>query len=152
MSRLRLPAVLLGAIATTALATEEDSQTTAADAAVISVSVSNVESAEGTIDCALFSSETGFPMDASEAVGIRHDARPGTVECRFENLSAGTYAVAVSHDENGNGKTDTNFVGIPKESWGVSNNVRPKMRAPKFDEAAFALKAGQVLAIEVKIK
>ena len=152
MIRSFITCALVGALGTdVALAEDAVPESPTATAEVI-VYVSNVTSDEGNVDCALFSSEAGFPMDASLGVQIRHSARTGTVECRFENLTAGSYAVAVSHDENMNGKTDTNFLGIPKESWGVSNNVRPKMRAPKFDEAKFDLDEGQALTLEIAIR
>jgi uncharacterized protein (DUF2141 family) len=115
------------------------------------VSVSGVASEKGEIGCALFRSGAGFPMDGSKATRVWIPAKPGTVECRFENVSAGEYALAVSHDLNGNRKTDTNFVGMPKEDWGVSNNVRPRMRAPRFEEARFAVKEGEVVRLEVKV-
>jgi uncharacterized protein (DUF2141 family) len=72
------------------------------------------------------------------------------VTCRFEALAPGDYAVAVSHDLNGNKKADTNFVGIPTEAWGVSNNVRPGLRAPRFDEARFSVPAeGATIAVRI---
>ncbi len=116
------------------------------------VVVSNLDTGKGVIACALFSSEEGFPMDASPELQIRKDAQTGINECRFQNLAPGTYAVAVSHDENENGKTDTNFLGIPKEAWGVSNNARPRMRAPRFKEASFELAEQQTLQLEVSVK
>ena len=125
-------------------ATEENSQ--------IIVRVTGVASKEGKVDCALFPSKDGFPMNPSRAIRKRKDAKKGAVECLFENLSAGQYAVSVSHDKNDNGKTDTNFFGIPKEAWGVSNNARPLMRAPEFDEAVFDLEIDETLNIEIAIK
>jgi uncharacterized protein (DUF2141 family) len=104
----------------------------------------------GEIGCALYASAAGFPLDAARAAATQvHPARP-SVACRFEGLAAGTYAVAVSHDLNGNRKTDRNFVGIPKEAWGVSNGVRPAMRAPRFDEAAVKVNGATEIAIEVR--
>ena len=156
MFRFSVSFLLLVALGT-AVASAEDAEAPATEietvtgGAEVIVYVSNIASDKGNVDCALFPSEAGFPMQGSDALQSRHSARPGTVECRFENLSAGTYAVAVSHDENQNGKTDTNFLGIPKEAWGVSNNVRPKMRAPRFDEAAFDLADGQTLTLEITV-
>ncbi|MBY0372707.1 MAG: DUF2141 domain-containing protein [Bryobacteraceae bacterium] len=115
------------------------------------VTVSGVTSGKGEIGCALFRKAAGFPMDGSKAMRVWIPAKPGNVECKFENLSAGEYALAVSHDLNGNRKTDTNFVGMPKEDWGVSNNVRPRMRAPRFEEARFAVKEGEAVRLEVKV-
>ena len=51
------------------------------------------------------------------------------------DLAPGQYAVIVMHDENDNGKFDMNFMGIPAEGYGYSNNPRV-MRKATFDEAA----------------
>jgi uncharacterized protein (DUF2141 family) len=50
-------------------------------------------------------------------------------------LPKGNYAIALFLDENGNGKMDKNFMGIPKEKYGFSGSVRPTFRAPTFGEA-----------------
>ncbi len=106
-----------------------------ARAADLVVKVVGIRSGTGEIGCALFRAPDGFPMDPAQAVVQWQPARPGELECRFNGLKRGVYAVAVSHDLNGNHRTDTNFLGIPTEDWGVSNNVRPSLRPPKFDEA-----------------
>lgn len=59
---------------------------------------------------------------------------------KFAQLPAGRYAVQVMHDANDNGKLDTNFVGMPTEAYGFSNNPS-LMRKARFDEAAFDLPA-----------
>ncbi len=115
------------------------------------VTISGVTSGKGEIGCALYRDPAGFPMDASKATSVRIKAKTGTVECKFTGLGPGSYALAVSHDLNSNRKTDTNFVGMPKEDWGVSNNVRPRLRAPRFDEARFELKDGVSARLEVRI-
>jgi uncharacterized protein (DUF2141 family) len=115
------------------------------------VTVTGVASDKGEIGCALFRAPEGFPMDSAKATGLWQKAKTGSVECRFTNLSPGSYAVAVSHDLNANRKTDTNFVGMPKEDWGVSNNARPRLRAPRFEEARFDVKEGEAVRLEVKV-
>lgn len=121
-------------------------------AADLVVRVTGIASAQGEIGCALYSSAGGFPMDPAKASGVWVKAQTDAVECRFAGLRPGAYALAVSHDLNGNRKTDTNFVGMPKEAWGVSNNVRPRMRPPRFEEARFEIKDGEAVArLEVKI-
>lgn len=57
----------------------------------------------------------------------------------FEDLSPGTYAVAVFFDVNDNGKMDKNFLGIPKEKYGFSKNIYPLMRAATFKESSFLI-------------
>lgn len=115
------------------------------------VSIKGLASERGEIGCALFREPPGFPMDSSKATSVWVQAKTGVVECRFAGLSPGWYALAVSHDLNGNRKTDTNFVGMPREAWGVSNDVRPRLRAPRFDEARFELKEGDAARREVRI-
>ena len=104
-------------------------------AAAIEIVVSGIGGDKGEIGCALYSGEDGFPMEPERATRQWLPARAGAVTCRFEGIGAGRYAVAVSHDLNGNRITDTNFLGIPTEPWGVSNGVRPSFRAPTFEEA-----------------
>lgn len=121
-----------------------------AAAAELRVQVSGIRSAEGQIGCALFAEARGFP---GEGATVRRvvPADPKGVECRFEGLAPGSYAVAVLHDLNGNGRNDTNFLGLPTEDWGVSNNVRPTLRAPRFDEAAVEVKDGPAVVIGVTV-
>ena len=90
-------------------------------------------------------------MDTSVPVRQWHPARTAGVECRFDGLESGDYAVAVSQDFNGNRETDTNFFGIPTEPWGVSNNVRPTLRAPTFEEAKVRITPGVDVTIDVKV-
>jgi len=75
----------------------------------------------------------------------------GFATISLENIAFGTYAIAAFLDENGNGKMDTNFFGIPKEKYGFSNNVRPMMRAATFKEAAFVV-TNKESTIHIKLK
>jgi len=54
-------------------------------------------------------------------------------------IEPGTYAVLVAHDVNGNKKVDKNWLGVPIEPIGVSNNLKSKLRRPTFAESAFNL-------------
>jgi len=57
----------------------------------------------------------------------------------------------VFHDENGNGKNDRNFLGIPKEPYGFSNNARRKFGPPTWTEAKFAVSSPAVV-VEIQVK
>jgi uncharacterized protein (DUF2141 family) len=62
-----------------------------------------------------------------------------------------TYAVCAFHDENSNKKIGTNWIGIPKEGIGVSNNAKGNFVPPKFDDAKFAFnKPEQTITISLK--
>lgn len=89
-----------------------------------------------------YTSADGFPNDTKKAVATAN-AKPkdGKATCSFAGVAPGGYAVALFHDENDNAKMDTNFIGIPKEGYGFSNNARGRLSAPTFEQAAFSLKA-----------
>ena len=99
-----------------------------------------VSNDKGLIRITVFSKEDGFPEDSEKAVKtISVPAQQGVVRVVLNKLPAGNYAIAVLHDENKNGKLDTNLVGYPKEGYGFSNNNLPTFRAPRFEEAAFTM-------------
>lgn len=52
---------------------------------------------------------------------------------KFWNIPNGRWGVMAFQDSNGNGKMDKNFMGIPTEGYGMSNNPRLH-RAPVFDD------------------
>ncbi len=122
-----------------------------AQASEIVVAVHGVASDIGEIGCALFSEPKGFPLNTSSATMQWYPAHRSGVTCRFTGLNPGMYAVAVSQDLNGNHRTDTNWLGIPTEPWGVSNNVRPTLRAPRFGEAAVQLLADAKVTLNIEV-
>ena len=106
----------------------------------IHVQVLNIRNSTGTVDCALFESPEGFPTEvlrsATNVMVIK--VRKTQARCDFEDIPPGRYALAVIHDENMNGKLDTNVLGIPTEGYGFSNDVKGLFGAPAFSAASFA--------------
>ena len=102
----------------------------------------------GLLRVALFAAAAGFPRDQSAAVQRREVPRRSTSDTVvFADVAAGRYAIAVHHDENGNGALDTNAFGIPREGWGASNDPRPRLRAPRFEEADFEIARDRLLVV-----
>lgn len=122
-----------------------------AKAAELTVKIES-DLADGTIGCALFSNPKGFPIDAAGAIQKFSQNTPTGTEFVFSNLKSGKYAVSVMNDQNGNKILDKNLLGIPKEEWGVSNNVRPTLRAPKFEEAVFEIDEKSDLTLKIRIQ
>lgn len=120
-------------------------------AAGVAVQVSGVASSQGQVGCLIFDQADGFPKVVDKAIKQQTQPAAPTVTCTFVDLSARNYAIAVNHDKNSNNKVDTNLLGIPKEEWGVSNNVRFKLRAPTFKEAQFSLTEGQQLTMTIEV-
>ena len=66
------------------------------------------------------------------------------------DLPEGTYAIALFVDANENLKIDKNFLGIPKEQYGFSNNAMGKLSGPSFQQAKFQVKGNTVQSIKLK--
>ena len=101
--------------------------------------VLGIRNSTGTVACALFESSAGFPIEflhsATQVMVIK--VRESRARCDFEDIPPGTYALAVIHDENMNGKLDTNAFGIPREGYGFSNDAKAWFGAPSFEAASF---------------
>ncbi len=126
-----------------------------AGAGELRVTVEGIRSAHGTVLIGLYDSPESFEkaVEASDKEGFLIDPdRFGAVALRanaalksavvFSNLEPGRYAAVAFHDENGNGKLDQNFLGIPAEPYGFSNDVQGVLGPPTFDHAAMALGDG----------
>jgi uncharacterized protein (DUF2141 family) len=104
------------------------------------------------VGCLIFNAPDGYPEAHERAHKAAHvPILSGTAVCEFKNLVAGEYAAIVIHDENSNGVLDKNFLGIPREGYGASNNVRPAMSAPGYKESAFKVTVGAPTTISIKM-
>jgi uncharacterized protein (DUF2141 family) len=105
----------------------------------ISVHVHNVVSSKGHVNVAVYNSDATFlSFDGVFKTGTEV-AHEGLVQLIIDDLPPGEYALAVFHDENGNGKLDTNWLGIPKEKVAFSNAKMKTFGPPKFKECAFQI-------------
>ena len=106
----------------------------------IHVEILDIRKSIGTVACALFEAPEGFPTkylhSATNIMMIK--VRDRQARCDFLDIPPGTYALAVIHDENMDGKLGTNSVGIPTEGYGFSNDASALMGAPSFGAASFA--------------
>jgi uncharacterized protein (DUF2141 family) len=118
----------------------------------IHVQILNIKNSTGKVACALFESPIGFPTEflhyASNIMGLK--IRKTQARCDFEDIPPGTYAIAVIHDENMNGKLDTNVLGIPTEGYGFSNGAKGVLGAPSFSAASFTYD-GRALEMTVNL-
>jgi uncharacterized protein (DUF2141 family) len=110
------------------------------DAGAVTVTVDGFRNDSGHARIALFNRDDGFPdSDTAPLKKTTVAIVKGRVQVKFEGLPAGDYAVSMYHDENDDAKFNKGMFGIPKEGYGVSNNVIHRLRAPNFDEARFRI-------------
>ena len=105
----------------------------------LSVEVQGVKSSIGSIKIAIYNRSQGF-LKFEEVFKVdRIAAKEATTTFKIMDLPNGEYAVAIFHDENGNDKLDTNWLGIPKESVAFSNAKIKTFGPPSYRECAFNL-------------
>lgn len=71
---------------------------------------------------------------------------------RYTDLIPGNYSVEAFHDQNNNGKLDTNPFGIPREPYGFSNNVRGNFGPPDFDLTLFQVSGMTTTKIRILLR
>lgn len=135
---------------TTPAATEP---TAAPTGATLTLQVTGLRNDTGQVLVRLYVGGKGFPGSPSSDVlrSARVPVRQRFSALTWEGLPPRRYAVSVCHDEDKDNACDTNFLGIPKEGVGASNNPKPRLGAPSFDAAAFDLPAsGGSLIVTVR--
>ena len=111
-------------------------------AADLEITVEGVRNAKGTVRLVLHDKPEKFPRGKATA-HLDLAARKGTVRGVLSGLAAGTYGLSLLHDENDNGRMDSNFIGLPKEGYGFSNDARATLGPPSFAAAAFTVGPGR---------
>jgi uncharacterized protein (DUF2141 family) len=109
----------------------------------VDISITNLRSTRGNVLICLTRNSARYP-DCRGDAGARTISVPATAPTtRVTGLAPGTWAIAVIHDENGNGRIDTTL-GIPREGVGSSRNAPLRMGPPRFADASFAVSTGTV--------
>lgn len=109
----------------------------------IHVAIDGLRSDKGQVICSLYSSAGGFPKNYGKAIAHTKSLIVNRrANCVFSGIQPGTYAISVFDDENSNGRLDTNFLGIPRESVGASNNAKGHFGPPSFHAASFGYTGG----------
>ena len=119
---------------------------------IIKVQIEGLQEAKGQICYSLFDRSKGFPDSKdntlrAECLSIKEQLPVLTVD----NLHSGTYALALFHDVNGDGQFNRNFLGIPQEGFGFSQNPEITTSPPSFGESA-VLVTGTETKLQVQLR
>lgn len=120
---------------------------TAAQALDLTVVVTGARSAKGQVRAAVYDKAEGWTKTMLRGEAVAAGERVTLV---FRQLPAGTYAVAVYHDENGNGRLDANVIGLPTEPYGFSRDAAGTLGPPRFADAAMALQADTTIHVKLQ--
>ena len=99
----------------------------------LEMEINNLESKKGPIYIRILD-ENENPVIVGTSPVINYSA-----EISFDSIFPGKYAIQFFHDENENQKMDFNLIGIPKEKFGSSNDVKPILGPPKFKKMLFEI-------------
>jgi uncharacterized protein (DUF2141 family) len=113
----------------------------------ITIEVKGFKSDKGQARILLFKKgqEKYYPSEDEKA--FKRDVVPiknKKVVFTYDNIPFGDYAISVHHDEDKNDKVNTNFIGMPKESLGASNDAKGNFGPPSFEKAKFILKSSEI--------
>ncbi|MDP6376067.1 MAG: DUF2141 domain-containing protein [Pseudomonadales bacterium] len=121
-----------------------------ATADTLTVNIARVPSDDGKIMVAVLGSEQQFTDDSAPPVAATIlAAKSGTVTYVVHDLTPGEYGVRVMHDQNENQKMDSNFVGMPKEPWGFSNNALGSFGPPSWQDVKFSVSGDTDITINL---
>jgi uncharacterized protein (DUF2141 family) len=116
----------------------------------IKLNIKNITANKGNIMVAVFKEKKDF-LDETRAflkisVPVADLANNGLIPIL---LPQGTYAIAVFHDTNSNGKLDRNWFYYPTEPFGFSNSASTNFGPPTFESAAIAVEKD--MTVEIKL-
>jgi uncharacterized protein (DUF2141 family) len=141
----RLTALAAGVLATMFFAGSAGAPNTAS----LTVKVTGVSDKGGDLRVGVYDEATFGVRGSKPVAGTVVPAKAGEMKVTFDSLKPGEYGIKVFQDENGNGKLDMSMMGMsPAEPYGMSNDARPSMSGPPWDDARFTLKPGaNIIAI-----
>ena len=117
--------------------------------ASLTVEVSNIKETKGTLFIALYNKAAGFLIEGKQFLMKTIEVAKIRISHTFQNIPIGSYAVAVMHDVNDDGKCNRNFLGIPKEGFGFSTNRKPILKEPSFDQVKIEVEEDTTIEIRL---
>jgi len=116
----------------------------------VEVSVTGLRNTKGQILVCLTTNPKAFPDCSKDKASVRMAVKPADAgDFLIHAPAAGTYAIAVVHDENSNNKMDV-AIFLPKEGFGFSRNPAITVGPPSFKSASFAVTGDMRQSIKMK--
>lgn len=115
----------------------------------LTINITNIESIKGEIIIGVFNTDKNFLKDGSAIKNYSIKVENHSEQIIITDLPKGEYAISMYHDENSDNQCNRNFLGIPKEPYGFSNNIKPKFSAPAYEDCKFILDGEKELEIKL---
>lgn len=116
----------------------------------LNINISGFEDDKGDCWFALDNSKDVYESKDSVFIGKILPIINHCVYLKIDSLKYGYYAIKVFHDENSNGELDLNFLGIPTENYGYSNNASAWFGPPRWEKTRFLFHQSE-MTIEISV-
>lgn len=115
----------------------------------VEVTMTQFKNSDGVVQVGLYNQSSEFLETEFRQASSKISQETATVT--FLDVPDGTYAISCYHDADSNGKLDM-FMGMfPTESYGCSNNARGFFGPPKWEDAKFEIKDGEVRKMIIRM-
>jgi uncharacterized protein (DUF2141 family) len=103
----------------------------------IALIVKNIRSSKGIVTVDLHNDDPTKWLSKGGRVGrVRVPAVEGETKICIPVAKSGTYAFALYHDKDANLKLNKNWIGLPSEPFGVSNDAPIRLGPPSLKDAS----------------
>lgn len=121
---------------------------------IIEIKVENLINYKGNLIITLFDNDSKeyYPIESDKAFKtFIFKLEPSKTNFTLKEIPVGKYAISLHHDENGDSELNTNWIGIPNEGLGASNNAKGFFGPPSYEDSEFELtNETKKLIIEIK--
>lgn len=114
----------------------------------LTLDVRGIENVKGYLYIGIYNSKDVFMKKPT--AGFRVEVKHNEMSIPCKGLPAGTYAISMYQDENGNGVLDTGSYGRPLEKFGFSNDAEGVMGAPSYEKCVFDFKRDTTMVVHLK--
>lgn len=117
----------------------------------LTVLVSGFNNDDGLMKITLNNSREDYESHDRDYRREQRPVKNNAANLTFNNVPYGVYAIKIYHDENGDNELNTNFLGMPTEEYGFSNNARGSFGPASWDDAKFYFNSAKdTLQIDIK--
>ena len=117
----------------------------------IQLEVSGLNNTNGQLAIAIFDNADSFENENNTYKDSTIVVTNNEMTILIEDVDPGTYAISIFHDENENEELDVNWLGIPIEGFGFSNNPSISFSAPQYNDCSFIVEENQTLGVPIEL-
>lgn len=114
----------------------------------LTLDVRGIDHVKGYLYVGIYNSKETFMKKPIS--GFRVEVKRNEMSIPCKGLPAGTYAISLFQDENGNNMLDTGSFGRPLGKFGFSNDAEGVMGAPSYEKCRFDFKRDTTMVVHLK--